>query len=84
MLSFAMLGAMAPGLVVSMLEVKTATWMYIVPMLSNQTLLRELAKAGQLPALPYLLTFLSSALPALAVVAFASWRMKSERYVLAV
>jgi sodium transport system permease protein len=84
MLSFAMLGAMAPGLVVSMLEVKTATWMYMVPMLSNQTLLRELAKAGQLSALPYLLTFLSSALPALAVVAFASWRMKSERYVLAV
>jgi sodium transport system permease protein len=58
--------------------------MYIVPMLSNQTLLRELAKAGQLDALPYVLTFLSSALPAIGVVAFASWRMKSERYVLAV
>lgn len=83
-LSFVMLVPMVPGIAVSMLELKTATWMYLVPMLSNQTLLREIAKGGPMDALPFVLTFASSLLPALAAVAFASWRMKSERYVLAV
>jgi sodium transport system permease protein len=58
--------------------------MYLVPMLSNQTLVKEISKAGEVGALPYLLTFLCSAIPALLIIAFASWRMKSERYVLAV
>jgi sodium transport system permease protein len=84
MLSLVVLVPMVPGLIVSMLELKTAQWMDTVPMLSNQTLLRELAKGQDMGALPFLLTFLSSLLPALALVAFASWRMKSERYVLAV
>jgi sodium transport system permease protein len=53
-------------------------------MLANQTLLRELAKGQAMGALPFSLTILSSLLPALAIIAFASWRMKSERYVLAV
>lgn len=83
-LSFIVLVPMLPGVVVSMMELKTATWMYAVPMLSNQTLLRELAKGQEIGALPYVLTFASSMVPALAAVAFASWRMKSERYVLAV
>lgn len=84
LLSFVMLVPMVPGVVVSMMELKTAAWMYMVPMLSNQTLLREMAKAGELGVQPFVLTFFSSALPALAALAFASWRMKSERYVLAV
>lgn len=84
MLSFAILVPMAPGVIVSMLELKTALWMYAVPMLSNQTLLREMAKGGEIGALPYVLTFFSSLAPALIAVGFASWRMKSERYVLAV
>jgi sodium transport system permease protein len=79
-----MLVPMVPGIVVSMLELKTADWMYLVPMLSNQTLLRETAKGGDLGALPFVLTFGCSLLGALAAVGFASWRMKSERYVLAV
>jgi sodium transport system permease protein len=83
-LTFVMLLPMVPGIAVSLLELKTASWMYLVPMLSNQTLLREIAKGEALGALPFVLTFISSALPALAAVAFASWRMKSERYVLAV
>jgi sodium transport system permease protein len=83
-LSFVMLVPMVPGLVVSMLELKTAAWMYVVPMLSNQTLLRETAKGGELGLLPYVLTFGCSLLGALLAVGFASWRMKSERYVLAV
>ncbi|NHZ97845.1 ABC transporter permease [Massilia sp. CCM 8734] len=83
-LSLVTLIPMLPGLAVSMLELKTAMWMYVVPMLSNQTLLRELAKGQELGVLPFLLTFLSSMLPALGAVAFASWRMKSERYVLSV
>ncbi|HEX8612900.1 MAG TPA: ABC transporter permease [Telluria sp.] len=83
-ISLVTLVPMLPGLAVSMLELKTAMWMYVVPMLSNQTLLRELAKGQELGVLPFVLTFLSSMLPALGAVAFASWRMKSERYVLSV
>jgi sodium transport system permease protein len=83
-LSFVLLVPMIPGIAVSMLDLKTALWMYAVPMLSNQTLLREIAKGEALSALPYMLTFASAMLPALAAAAFASWRMKSERYVLAV
>lgn len=84
MLSFIMLVPMIPGIAVSMLELKTATWMYLVPMLSNQTLLREIAKGESIGSLPFVLTFASSAIAALAAVLFAAWRMKSERYVLAV
>jgi sodium transport system permease protein len=83
-LSFVLLVPMIPGIAVSMLDLKTSLWMYAVPMLSNQTLLREIAKGEALGALPYVLTFFSAMLPALAAAAFASWRMKSERYVLAV
>jgi sodium transport system permease protein len=83
-LSFVLLVPMVPGIAVSMLELKTTLWMYAVPMLSNQTLLREIAKGEDIGALPFVLTFLSSMLPALAAATFASWRMKSERYVLAV
>jgi len=83
-LSFITFVPMIPGVAVSMLELKTATWMYLVPMLSNQTLLREIAKGEAIGSLPFVLTFASSAIAALAAVAFAAWRMKSERYVLAV
>lgn len=83
-LSIFTLVPLLPGLAVSMMELETDIWMYLVPMLSNQTLLRELAKGQDMPLLPFVLTFLSSLLPALAIIAFASWRMKSERYVLAV
>jgi sodium transport system permease protein len=83
-LSLVLLLPMVPGVVVSMMDLKTSLWMYAVPMLSNQTLLREMSKGVEVGALPFLLTFISAALPALAIVAFASWRMKSERYVLAV
>ena len=83
-LSFFTLLPMVPGLVVSIMELETDTWMYMVPMLANQTLLRELAKGQEMGLLPFALTFLSSLLPALAIIVFAGWRMKSERYVLAV
>jgi sodium transport system permease protein len=84
LLSVVLMLPMLPGVVVSMMDLKTSMWMYAVPMLSNQTLLREMAKGVEVGALPFLLTFVSAALPVLAVMAFASWRMKSERYVLAV
>jgi len=83
-LSILTLVPLLPGIVVSMLELKTATWMYLVPMLSNQTLLRETAKGSDLGILPFLLTFLCSAAAAWIAIAFAAWRMKSERYVLSV
>ena len=83
-LSFFTLLPMVPGVAVSVMELETDTWMYMVPMLANQTLLRELAKGQEMGMLPFALTILSSLLPALAIIAFAAWRMKSERYVLAV
>ena len=83
-LSFLMLLPMMPGVVVSMMELKTALWMYAVPILSNQTLLREIAKGEIISAPQYLLTLLSSLVPALACAAFAAWRMQSENYVLGV
>ena len=82
--SFVTIVPLVPGFAVSFLELKTAQWMYLVPMLSNQTLIKELAKSGDIGALPFVLTFLCSLIPALLVVAFASWRMKSEKYVLGV
>jgi sodium transport system permease protein len=82
--SFAVMLPMVPMIVVPMLELKTATWMYLVPVLSNQTLLRELAKGQAIGALPFILTFGSAMLIALACIWWASWRMKSERYVLTV
>lgn len=83
-LSIVLIVPLIPGMVLSFLDLKTADWMYLVPMLSNQTLVKELAKGGDIGAMPFLMTFLCALLPALAVVAFASWRMKSERYVLGV
>ena len=80
----AVLAPMLPGVVISMLELKTALWMYAVPVLSNQNLLRELAKGTELGPWPYLLTFASGLVPALIVFALATWRMKSERFVLGV
>lgn len=84
MASMVMLVPLIPGFVVSFMDLKTAEWMYLVPMLSNQTLLKELAKSGDIGALPFVLTFLCALVPALLVAAFASWRMKSEKYVLGV
>jgi sodium transport system permease protein len=83
-LSIVTLLPMVPGIAVSMLELKPAMWMYLVPMLSNQTLLRETAKGEALGPLPFLLTFACSLLASLLAVAFASRRMRSERYVLSV
>jgi sodium transport system permease protein len=84
LVSILMLVPMAPGIVVTMMELKVGTWMYLVPSLANQTLLREVAKGEAVAALPFLLTFASSAVPAILAALFASWRMRSERYVLAV
>jgi len=84
MTTFVVLLPMVPGFAVSFMDLKTADWMYALPMLSNQTLVKEMSKAGDIGAMPFLMTFLCAAIPALLIIAFASWRMKSERYVLAV
>jgi sodium transport system permease protein len=83
-LSFVLLIPMIPMIVVPVLGLKTADWMYFVPVLSNQTLLGELAKGQGISLLAASATFFSSLLPALAAVGFASWRMRSEHYVLSV
>ena len=77
--SVVMLVPMIPGVVVSMMELKTAAWMYAVPMLSNQTLLREIAKGGEIGVQPFVLTFFSSLVPALAGFVFDAWGLLSDR-----
>ena len=84
MMSFAVLLPMMPTIIVPMLDLNTATWMYAVPVLGNQTLLLEVAKGQVISTLPYALTIGSSLLGALVAIGFASWRLKSEKYVLGV
>jgi sodium transport system permease protein len=84
MMSFALLLPMMPAIVVPMLDINTALWMYAVPVLSNQTLLMEVAKGQELGVLPYALTVGSSLLAAALAISFASWRLRSEKYVLGV
>ncbi|QBE67170.1 ABC transporter permease [Pseudoduganella lutea] len=82
--SFAIMIPIVPVIVVPMLDLTTQLWMYVVPLLSHQTLLRELAKGQAVGALPFLLTFGSSLLAALLCIAFTTWRMRSERYMMGV
>ena len=75
---------MLPAIVVPMMDLNTALWMYAVPVLSNQTLLRELSKGQAIEALPLFLTAGGSLLAAALAIGVATWRLKSERFVLAV
>ncbi len=84
MMSFALFLPMMPAIVVPMLDLNTATWMYALPVLSNQTLLIEVAKGQNVGVLPYLLTIGSSLLAAALAAGFAAWRLRSEKYVLGV
>ncbi|AVR95409.1 ABC transporter permease [Pseudoduganella armeniaca] len=82
--SFAIMIPMVPVIVVPMMNLTTATWMYLVPVLSHQTLLRELAKGQSVGVLPFALTFGASLLLALLCIAFTVRRMKSDRYLMAI
>ncbi len=84
MLSFAVLVPMLPIVIAPMLNLSTAGWMYAVPVMANHTLLSEVAKGQPVGLLAFVLTALSSLIPALAAVGFASWRLNSESYVLTV
>ncbi len=82
--SFAIMLPIVPVIVVPMMNLNTATWMYLVPVLSHQTLLRELAQ-GQSPGLlPFALTFGGSLLLALLCLAFTVRRLKSDRYLMGI
>jgi sodium transport system permease protein len=80
----AILLPLIPVAIVPMLDLPTANWMYLVPVLANKTLLGELAKGQNIGFLPWLLTAAGGLLLAAACVAVASWRLKSEKYVLTV
>jgi sodium transport system permease protein len=84
MMSFAVLLPMMPTIVIPMLDLNTAWWMYLVPVLANQTLLMETAKGQAVGVLPFLLTMGSSLLTAALAIGFAAWRLRSEQYVLGV
>ncbi len=84
MMGFAVLVPMLPAIVVPMLDLNSALWMYMVPVLANQTLLRELATGQEMGLLPYVLTMGSALLLAALAIGVATWRLKSERYGLGV
>jgi sodium transport system permease protein len=82
--SFALLVPMIPVIVIPMLNLESAMWMYLVPMVGHQHLLSELAKGQAIGLLPFALVFFSSLLLALAVLLFTERRMRSEKYMMAV
>ncbi|MGO4379233.1 ABC transporter permease [Pseudoduganella sp. RAF53_2] len=84
LVSFTMIVPIVPVIVVPMMNLNTAWWMYLVPVLSNQTLLRELAKGQSIGILPFAQTFCSSLLLAMVCVWYTERRMKSERYMMTV
>ncbi|MYN03622.1 ABC transporter permease subunit [Pseudoduganella sp. DS3] len=84
LVSFTMIVPLVPVIVVPMMNLSNSWWMYMVPVLSNQTLLRELAKGQSIGLLPFLQTFFSSLLLAMLCVWYTERRMKSEKYMMTV
>ncbi len=84
LVSFTMIVPLVPVILVPMMNLNNSWWMYMVPVLSNQTLLRELAKGGSIGMLPFLQTFFSSLLLAMLCVWYTERRMKSEKYMMTV
>jgi len=84
LVSFTMIVPLVPVIVVPMMNLTNSWWMYMVPVLSNQTLLRELAKGQSIGLLPFLQTFFSSLLLAMLCVWYTERRMKSEKYMMTV
>lgn len=84
LVSFTMIVPLVPVIVVPMMNLTNTWWMYMVPVLSNQTLLRELAKGQSIGMLPFLQTFFSSLLLAMLCVWYTERRMKSEKYMMTV
>ncbi|WP_229445514.1 ABC transporter permease [Massilia sp. Leaf139] len=75
---------MLPMIVIPVLDLRVDTWMYAVPVLSNQTMFQSIAAGQALGLLPYLLTCLLPLLLAWAAVEFAARRMRSEQYVMGI
>ena len=81
---FALMLPLIPAVVVPMLDLNTQSWMYAVPVLAEQTLMLELAKGNAVPVTAFLTTASVSLGLALLCVAFSSWKLKSEKFVLGV
>ncbi|MFN4291369.1 MAG: ABC transporter permease [Permianibacter sp.] len=82
--SFALMLPLIPAFVVPMLDMNTQQWMYLVPVLAEQTLMLEMAKGNVVPVTAFLSAAGVSLALALLSVGFASWKLKSERFVLGV
>jgi len=81
---FALLLPLLPIVIVPMLELETAAWMYAVPVLAEQTLLLELARGHAVPISAFLSTAGVSLLAAAAALGVAIRRLRSERFVLGI
>jgi sodium transport system permease protein len=70
---------MMPGLIMSLKPVKTAAWMYGVPLLSQQVLGTKLLRGEQLEPLHYLLAASSTLALTAACLAVTVWLFSRER-----
>jgi sodium transport system permease protein len=84
LVSFTMIVPLVPVILVPMMNLSDTSWMYMIPVLSNQTLLRELAKGQSIGLLPFMQTFFSSLVLAMLCVWYTERRMKSEKYMMTV
>jgi len=84
LVSFTMIVPLVPVILVPMMNLSDTSWMYMIPVLSNQTLLRELAKGQSIGMLPFMQTFFSSLVLAMLCVWYTERRMKSEKYMMTV
>lgn len=83
-MGFIMFIPMLPVLVVAITGAESAPWMYSLPVLGEQEVLKALAKGELLQWWQYLAPAVTSTVLSIACLLFASKRMASERFVLGI
>lgn len=80
-LSIMIMIPMLPVMAMQLLSLKSATWMYLVPVLGQQQLLTDVMRGDGLEPLKYLLASGMTSLLALATVVFLTRLLRTERVV---
>jgi len=80
-LSIMMMVPMLPVIVMQILSVKSATWMYLVPVLGQRQLLTDVMRGDGLAPLDYFLASGVTSILALVIVVFLTRLLRTERVV---
>lgn len=80
----AMIIPMLPVMIVPMLDLGKQTWMYSLPVLGHSEVVKSITKGQQVLPLEWLLLLGTPTLAAFLLIAFCTWRMKSERFVVGI